>query len=182
MFSYFTHYSSRLGVTSLCVLIALIQDINMLFQNRRSVHLVLWLADNSQHHGTIEQIAARQGTDLTLVKNADNSLTLKFIPGVTTGVQNRMRINGNDNSFTNCDTNPSSYIMFQRATTDIMANGMIWPNYEFNRRILNMMLPLSAHPVPADYRMYATIAFGGCGTVSGTKSGSTVIGMALGFS
>ena len=107
-----------------------------------------------------------------------------FVPGVSNGVENGFKSNGQDKGFTNCDSNPSSYMAFYPnagmspvPTWGLSAYATGWHDSRTSEPVAtgDKITPTT------DYDFVVITGFGGCGCLdsSGVWSGATAA--AIGF-
>ncbi|TNF37370.1 MAG: hypothetical protein EP329_03375 [Deltaproteobacteria bacterium] len=118
----------------------------------------------------LEQLTTYAATDLT-VSHDGNSTRVHFVPGVTSGTLNGFRTNGTNLSFTNCDTNASSYFTFFK--TGFSVTGSPYP-LEQNWRASRITV---AQAIPSTYFGNVNLAFGGCGSYTGNVGYTAALGL-----
>ena len=93
-------------------------------------------------------------------------IQVKFVRGVVEGTINGLRINSEDLSFSNSDTNPSSYIKFGQSSVFRTIDLQFYPNLKSQL----LELPSDKH-IPEEFFGYGLFGFGGGGCFSSTRDG-----------
>lgn len=175
-------------------------DVNEFFEIKSNV-VVRHLRDNKQYDSILEQLAMYADKPLSVQFNSATGyktptnakkmgpyLYLGFLDSTTSKAKTRQgyRVNNVDQTFTNCDANPNSYLAFY-------FNPKNNPPVGYYRgccytQLMKTWLDVgvqvdSVRELPKSYFMLFEMHFGGCGgyAINGYKSLANIKGAALGM-
>jgi len=118
----------------------------------------------------LEQLTTYSGVDLELSHGGWYTRAF-FVPNVVNGTLNGFRSNGSNLSFTNCDSNPSSYFTFYQ--TGYSAPGSPYTLEQSWRSTRSTL----GQAIPNAYFGNVTLSFGGCGAYTGNSGYTAALGL-----
>lgn len=144
------------------------QNINVLFDSTDKKQVYMYSMNTSSlRYGKLSQISYWQTTPINLNQNDTNTVSFQFaqFSGSPQGIPNGVKVNNFENSFTNCDTNPSSYIRFERN----LSSSPFATAYQWSSDLVNYSTLYSFSEL-LNNGGGLTINVGGCGAASNDKN------------
>jgi hypothetical protein len=128
------------------------------------------------YYTLMTQLSQYAGTNIT-ISQSSSDIKVNFVPNVTNGTLNGFNTNGTNMSFTNCDTNPSSYFDVLSSGTALGSSGAL---YALSSSWIGTRIGYTG-AIPSTFFSPGKIAFGGCGAYNTVPDFAGISGWCFGF-